>query len=308
MCERAQWPWDAHPDLKSSWMDGLRSSDPVERLASGVGLTRAARLTSAEMDALDGLMRDNEALDVLPSEALLILMVTGASPPPSLWEMFFAPTLARVPEGTPALWLTLAWWLRHPANAETARSILDRAPSMWRTPQGRFLVLASLLNPLLPPPARLYNTWLQAEAAFHPRASKEPAALLDPLLIAAWTLRWDRLGVRPRPFPSVEWLARARQALGDMPVPVEHLHRPDAGTITKFQGTDPIRTLWRFYLPLLDWPWSEPPIARPINSAMGVAMIIAGFPPTKQVALAVDSDPETGRLLREHPVRGLLFP
>ncbi len=310
-CARAQSPWVAPRDLRDRWLSAMRGGGRAEALAGAVGLCRSAMIDNEERAALDAFFRDAAALRPANAEVLVIMLVTGATPPPNLWAMYFGPMLERDPAGTPVLWLTLGWWLRHPSNADTARHVLRSGPALAARPLGRFMVAEAMLNPLVRPAEELFDAWLQALACFHPQTTRPPASLLEALPLAGWLCRWDRRGFSPEPGGAaarpLEWLVDQRRRVGDVMAEASDIHRPTREVIESFAGPDPMRRTWRYYLPLLAYPWDSPPEPVADCDSHALALLVAGHPPIAGWVAAMVKDPAVRGLLGHHPGSGVVF-
>ncbi len=299
-------PWNAPTELRQEWEHSItHTSDPLKRLVSAIGLSRSAGLTLHEVETIDAYISQHvEDFDNVNVDVVALLLCTGATPPPILFPAYFEPCLkASAPHPPPILWLCLSWYLRAPGNIEVASAFLRHKDHWWPSPYGRFLIAQSLLNPLLAPPDELFHEWLQAEATFHPRKMHPTMNLNADLLFFAWAMRWDTTKIPTVLRPAFQWLIAQKSVLRPHDLPVEELTCPTQTTIQSFASNTELNEVYKYYLPLLRYPWESPSLPAFAAEGSVVALALAGHPPflewCKQRA------PRSLEMLEAHPCWGL---
>lgn len=277
-----RFPWQAPDRLRAQWkQDMVHSPAPLQRLVSAVGLSRSSELSLDEMESVDTYFRQ-QCQDGIGANAdvTALLLCTGASPPPALFPAYFEPCLkASAPHPPPILWLCLSWYLRSCANAEIASAFLRKNERWWSTPYGRFIIVQSLLNPVLRPAENLFHEWLQAEATFHPGRSHPCASWNTDLLFFAWALRWDTGKIPANIQPALRWISAQKFGVAPLEIPLAELGSPSRATIQSFTAPTELNEIYKFYLPLLRFPWETPSLPAFPSEGSVLGLALAGHPP-----------------------------
>ena len=302
--EDSESPWTPSQRLKNTWCKTIREVGPseIESLAAAVGLARSAGLSFDESDLVDAYFQYPFPPRVIP-DVIALLLVTGASPPPILWQAYFAPNLALNPHPI-SVWLLLAWYLRNPASSGMAEEVLRQYSVSPRNETEHFLVWQSLLNPLVRSKETSPLLWHQLAEMFNPRTELIRYNAQSSALAYAWQMRWHRANIQAstslKRSKTFSPMLGQRELADDRFLPVEDLYRPKRSTIQWVNQAKTVGEVWQFYNPLLQWPWEAPKVPRPSSPAFGFALAIAGHPPYSGFT-ALASDLTLSGLWREHP-------
>lgn len=303
-------PWRAPEHLRKNWLRLLESSQDVAQTVGAVALCRTIGLTLEESEAVDCFWKRPFPTTICP-DIIVCLLVTGGTPPPSLWHSYFLDNYESMRGNVPASWwLLLAWFLRHPANGRLARDILVQQEHLADCPWRKFIVWQAQLNPLAKSREADANSWMQAATLFHPSEHTPRYPLGSDLNILGYALRWFLPEKRPlmiQPFHTgLRSLLALRKEVSAIPLAAESMMDPSREALLKVEAAPAqIAELWRYYTPILRWPWDEPVLPDSENPAYAMALGILGYPPFRLLLQDWENDPDLDVFWREHPCFGL---
>lgn len=282
---QSEKPWAASPHLKQQWADHLGdpTKSPEERTACAVGLSRSSQLTHEECDLVNEFFANADIGSAHP-DIVALLLVTGASPPSILWPAYFKSFINNDPTNDQFLfWLLVGWFFRSPANVEYARTVLAHFSKPTNSTH-RMALLQSAMNPFVTPlKLPRCGSWQDAAWAFHP-ANSNPTAH-HALASFATALRWDVFAFTTRLSvflpPPLHWASAARRQVSSDPfdAPLHTLHDPPRSVIQFMEGNHPLLLLWKYYLPLFNWPWDTPIVPHITDPSLALAYLLVGHPP-----------------------------
>lgn len=302
-CLRADFPWMATPELRKKWIEGIASTDSTTSMSCAIGLARCANPSSEEFQTVNqffAVTPENVVSDIV----VLDLLLTGAAPPVVLADTFFMPKMSAKPLPPPFFWPLLAAYLRHPANAPIAKAILatESVPSI--------AVYCSLANPSQSfPEKRFWGTWYNALKIFHPLMSKSSKTLLQSEIERfAFFMRCD--------FTKEEFLQASRDMLLEDPFLFVQLHHPcafyghcpqydpknpSAEALKYFAHDYPVCSLYRYYNPLLNYPWMSEDVAASEDDGILMGLLLVGSVPMQMENRRVTDKKKLMGFVREHP-------
>ncbi|MFZ5805834.1 MAG: hypothetical protein ACOY3I_01310 [Verrucomicrobiota bacterium] len=302
-CSNAEFPWMAKPELRQRWLGAITSSDPSTSLSAAIGLARCAQPSFDEFKAVNEYFAHPPS-DVTTDIVILDLLLTGGTPPIILAETFFLPNLNAKPAPTPLFWPFLASYLRHPANAEVAKMILalENAPSI--------AVYNALANPCLPSPEKYpQNRWFHALKVFHLKTpSPKEDTLLTDLERFAFFMRCD--------FPKDRFLQLSRDMLLEDPFFFAQLNHPcafagphpefdptnpNAEALKYFSNDSPVCSLYRYYNPLLNYPWMAEEIASSEDDGVFMGLLLVGSAPLQIEHHHISQRKTITPIIQDHP-------
>lgn len=308
-CEQAPKPWEATPGLRKEWLEGIGSASSTRATACAIGLARCANLEMAEFQAVNGYF-DQLPEGVLPDKTALDLVLTGASPPVTIGEGAIRPMLESDELPPAEWWPILATFLRHPAHLAVAQGMLEAQ-------EGAFIgYYNALANPTLYFPAEFppgmggrSMAWLRALKYFHPRAPKPDWRDLYTYFDRfAFFMRCD--------FEKEEFAQLCRDVLLEQPFvfaqaehpcaekgrcPEHDPRNPSLEAIEFFSGEGKVSALYRFYNPLLNYPWFCEQIAGEEEVGTLMGLLLMGHIPVNLSRGQVSRYPKILSLLYNHP-------
>ena len=310
-CSGNERPWSPSDDLKQRWLEGMnnQSSGEVERLCQAIGLARCANLNSDEAAHVNTFFERRGTGGVNPN-IVTMMLVTGASAPLSLWYVFFHPTFEQAGrEGTavaPITWILFGWFLRNPGVAPFAERLVRHSPEQNNL-FSRFTAWEAALNPLIFPQPELGVLWEQTALNFHPKTRHPAGNHYHGLTAFSWALRWDRPAGKQMALarPPFSWASSQKIGLHPHAVPAHELGNPTRAQIEYFHQAGKLYDAWRFYLPVLNWPWATPAIPYPESAGEVLALTVMGHPPLKDWVRQASALPDLLNLLATHPASGL---
>lgn len=302
-CAGNEFPWEATPELRKKWLGGIASSDPATALSSAIGLSRCAKPNDEELTTVNKYFSQPPP-DITTHWVILDLLLTGASPPVVLSESFFMPNMKTKPVPSPLFWPFLSSYLRHPSNSELSKNMLtiDTIPAI--------ALYNAYANPLLPfPEKHPENPWLNALKIFHPKTPlPEISSFKSPLERFAFFMRCD--------FPRDKFLELSREVILDDPYFFAQLNHPCAlsgappeydpqnpslKAIQHFANDTPVCSLYRFYNPLLNYPWMAEDIASSQDDGVFMGLLLMGSAPLQMEQYHALERKNIAPLIQQHP-------
>jgi hypothetical protein len=258
-CHSSEYPWRATPELRGEWMKMISSEDEAVSLAGAFGLARSTNLFDDEISAIETYFNNLTELD-FSFDALSVALLSGGSPPHIFLQAFISCRLGGESTGMhPFYWGVFSSYVRHPhfsgIGGEVGGDSKNTEPSKIR-----YMLRC---NPLAEPEKveGLENPWFAALGIFQ-GAGERGAVGKTEIASIANILRIDRGGTDLKKHiaalcldPALERDALLHPGLSKGTAPPIHHKDPNKNSIDFFSGSDPVSKVWRFYSPLLIYPW-----------------------------------------------------
>jgi hypothetical protein len=307
-CLDADHPWQGTPDLKSKWRACINDEDPCVSLCGALGLSRCSSLDSPDELLINEYFRAPKD-EVVPTAVLLMLLLTGGTPPVVIWEAFLASLFKPDIFTEPPYWHYLSALLRHPRMKTLAEASLKNVSTI---PFQNFICH---LNPMIEPsfdPSFFsgHRAWFEAVRVFHPMRKRMPLERIPDGDLArfAYFLRTD--------FDQDEFRGATRSILLEEPFFFAQLHHPCAHqgrapsfdplnpskeALEYFSTETPVCSLWRFYNPLLTSPWMMEDVASTRKEGLYMGLLLLGFPSMESAGHSVFDRASLRPLIETHP-------
>jgi hypothetical protein len=303
-------PWAANEELKGRWIAMIVSGkDYCTRVAGFLALARVACLGASEEQLLGEFYRGYE-FKCGNLNLFVDYVLTGASPPPALWQGYFLKVLQKEEPPPPHFWEQFSAFMRHPG--------FHRVLEQLATVRLSALALGMLLlnNPMIGALRSrflkdLANPWIAAAFVSTLRASEVLALDLDEQLVGlAAFLRTD---YSVREFRDLRLKSNLNEAFSL--IEVEHPCR-ELGACEVFDQTNPhanaiiyhgcggrVAGLLKYRNPLLNYPWiTESALRLKCKGDVFFALCLLGLPPFEYQHLTGNALRFFTDLLAEHPM------
>lgn len=296
-CKDAGLPWLATDDLRNKWGKMILSQDETARFCGAFGLARCANLTAEEKGATEFYYNNWREGDIAPS-VMATALLSGASPPHVFLQAYLGYMFWEgVGDG---YWGLMSAYLRHPHCAVI--------PANQMFPEDAVLKIRYLLNAGAGRLIEFHDKgdWFEAQRIFKSR-KYQPAAIVTEIGCLAKALRVDWTGEGFLQLlkglvlePVFEDSLRNHPALSKGGAPRHPAGNPTREAIVYFSGDDPVSSIWRFYNPLLVFPWLTAPGLDLANPLVYAGAMLAGMVPPSETK--VKRDPVIQRIMRTCPL------
>lgn len=307
-CQEAEYPWMATPELRQEWLKGVSSKDANISLSMAIGLARCAQPSFEEFQALT-LYFSNLPQNIIPDDLVLELLITGATPPLVLLDVVFTPHLSKKELPPPTFWSFYANYLRHPFLSQLAQVLLKKAPDILL----KIAIYNLLANPAVPfqwpIPHEALSPWTHALKIFHPMHPKPDFASLQTNLERfAFFMRCDHTQrefislVEKNPLPKPFYFCQTdHPSLFQGRPPLYDPWNPNKEALRYFGIESEVCALYRFYNPLLNYPWLVEDIIQTEHRGPFLGLLLMGHASTQLERQSVIEDAELLELVALHP-------
>lgn len=306
-CTNAPFPWEATPELRRQWLALARSPGKHVALSGALALARCSRLTSEEKEAVNRLFLDIPQ-EILPEEVILQILLTGGSPPSILYDTIFSPLMNSGELPPDGYWTFFGHFVRHPIYVEQSETVLQLEQCPLPLYYNAFINPARKAAPITPE-QEANILWLKAAHIFHSSSARvQLSSLKTDLERFALLMRCDFtiadfLGISSsftldEPFIFAQ-TDHPCQFSG--PAPIYEHDNPSLEAIRYFSGTDSVSALYRFYNPLLNFPWEMEDILTSDHHGILMGLLLMGYMPHHITAHRVIDYPNLVSAIQQHP-------
>lgn len=286
-CHTQEFPWEATPALRRQWAKLLVSSERLDREVGFLALSRCSNLSNEEKDSLIGFWKEGKDFEHIPSAAALRLLLSGASPHESLFNIYFADLAPDHVAGNPVTKTLLGMLCRHPGLGHLAQ-VLSEVTRMY------CLGFDWGLNPSIPvePLRKLAqdrSPWMRAAAMVNPGLPFDEAlAMADPQMgldYIGLSLRpeitpqhWEKINSVYFPEEPFMFVMLEHPAAQGKTPPALNWLNPSNEAIQYFSHQTFCGALWRWWNPLLTMPWLSDQLSDITEPGVLLSFLIYGAP------------------------------
>jgi hypothetical protein len=260
-CKCEEEPWKAMESLRLEWQKMILSGDFCTALAGGIGLARVSGQTEHEHELTENYFNSLTDPKELSLDTIAMILLTGASPPHIFLQSFLTTSLlSESGWGDSFYWSLLSSYVRHPHSTSLPLENMFDGEGGGRL---RYLVKC---NPEFSVRRGLGGgggSWLRALFDFK---SDEIDVLEGGKTEIAGIARALRADIDPKILRRMIDSLCLDRIIEDRlkEHPVLQLNRtagkifhasPTLNNILFFGGGDDVSRIWRFYNPLLIFPW-----------------------------------------------------